>query len=141
MRFFQNLSRFPQGTRLSLFARLSASRPELWCHVGYLTPTGGIPRIDWARGAEIVAPVWSSAVADGGQRSSELGVIEFGVTLQGGAPEPIAVGLVTADIVRQSRGPWTRPSGGSLSGDLGGPRPYRSSWPAPHQLSGHGRRR
>ena len=141
MGFFHKLNRFPQGTRFSLFARLSVSRPELWRHVGSLVRTADGLRVDWMRGAEAVAPAWPGTTHGGGPRDAGLGTLEFGVALPGGLPETIAVGALTAEMVRQSRRSEARPQGEHFAGDLGGPRPYRSSWPAPHQIAGHGRRR
>lgn len=141
MGFFHKLNRFPQGTRLSLFARLSFSRPELWRHVGSVVRTTAGFQVDWMRGAESVAPAWSGATGGGGPRDAGLGTLEFGIALPGQLPETIAVGVLTAEMVRQSRRSEARTQGEHFAGDLGGPRPYRSSWPAPHQLAGHGRRR
>lgn len=141
MGFFHKLNRFPQGTRLSLFARLSVSRPELWRHVGSVVRTADGLRVDWMRGAEAVEPAWRGATSGGGPRDTGLGTLEFGVALPGGLPETIAVGVLTAEMVRQSRRSEARPQGEHFAGDLGGPRPYRSSWPARHQIAGHGRRR
>lgn len=128
MEFFQKPSRFPLGTRFALYARLTNARPELWRHVGTLRRTAAGLQVAWAPGTAAVAAIWLAPGSVGTARDADLGYVEFGVAHGGSPPVCVARRALTADVVRQSRQPDAGPRG-ERGAPVGGPRPYRSSWP------------